>query len=309
MVKLVHREVLLAQPEAEYGVDPGSWAGAHAMFVEGLAWSNAGARMVERPLVKITQGKLRHLFAGTLISVTFQKEVKGSGTAGTPPEIGVLLRGCSFGETVEAASVTYMPVSTGQESLSLRLYEDGSIYAITGARGTVSFSMEAGGRIMASFTFTGHVSPPIDGPLIVPEYEATVPPIFIGAGVSLAGHGPVIQSLTFDIGAAVVTPPDANASDGYGEVIINGRDVVFGLNPQATLVAARDWVGAWRDGEIEALTTGSIGPAAGNRVKFSAPAVSSRELSPGEREGIRTFEISGGCAEVEGDDELAIEFT
>ncbi|MCK7495178.1 MAG: hypothetical protein MZW92_31855 [Comamonadaceae bacterium] len=44
------------------------------------------------------------------MQLTFDVEIKGSGAAGTAPELGVLLKGCGFGETVVAVtSVTYAP--------------------------------------------------------------------------------------------------------------------------------------------------------------------------------------------------------
>ncbi|WP_444932401.1 hypothetical protein ACJJIF_22000 (plasmid) [Microbulbifer sp. SSSA002] len=71
------------------------------------------------------------------MEVTFNAELKGSGAAGTPPEIAPLLRACGLAETITAGtSVEYNLASEGHESITLYLYEDGSLYKLTGVRGT-----------------------------------------------------------------------------------------------------------------------------------------------------------------------------
>jgi hypothetical protein len=58
-----------------------------------------------------------------------------------------------------------------------------------------------------------------------------------------------------------------------------------------------------------ALTTGAIGGTAGNILTVTMPALSYREAAPGDREGVRTMEMSYGAAESSGDDEVSLAFT
>jgi hypothetical protein len=90
---------------------------------------------------------------GRMARMTFKCEPKGSGTAGTPPEIGLLLRACGYEETiVGGSSVTYDPASSSIPSLTMAKYVDGKRYLMAGARGDFSIELKAGkpGRFRCS---------------------------------------------------------------------------------------------------------------------------------------------------------------
>lgn len=309
---LINREIILVEIETTYNTDPAPTGAANAVLVENPSWSHEGARMVERNNVKGTLAKDQQIFAGTLKQVTFDVELKGSGAAGTPPEISHLLRACGLDETIVAStSVTYAPVSTGHESCTIYYYQDGILHAITGARGNVSFALEAGGIGKFSFTFTGHDAGVSDAALPTPTYDSTVPPPAIGVTFSLGGYAAVINAFNFDLANALAMPSNISASDGYGEIIITGRDIAGSIDPEAVLVATNNYIGNWKSGATMAMTVGPVGGTAGNRCTFSFPDVYYREIAPGDREGLRTFDISFGAAEsVSGaDDEISIVFT
>lgn len=154
---LVNREVLLAKIETTYNRDPAPVAGTDAILAESLAWSNAGLKMVERPALRANLNSLKKLYAGSMMALSITCEMKGSGAAGTAPEIGPLLRACGCSETISGGvSVTYKPVSTGHESVTLYLYQDGTRLKLTGCRGSAEFSLAAGGKPMVTFNLTGH---------------------------------------------------------------------------------------------------------------------------------------------------------
>jgi hypothetical protein len=307
---LTRREVILAKVEQTYGVDAVPTAATDAVLVENPAWSHEGARMVDRsPAV----GRLAHrqaLFGGTLKQITFEAEIKGSGTAGTAPELGVLLRGCGFSQTVSAGvSVTYKPASTNHESLTIYYYSDGLLYKITGARGTVTGNLEAGQTGKLSFTFTGKTSAPTDVALVSPTLAATVPPRLVSVPFTIDSYAAVISSLEFDAGITVSMPPSIAAADGYAQLRITERNLTGSFDPEAILVATQDFIGKWRSGALMALDTGVIGGTAGNRYQVQMPAVYYNDVGQGERDGIRTFEMSFAGTESAGDDEISLIFT
>ncbi|MCX2780424.1 phage tail tube protein [Microbulbifer thermotolerans] len=300
MAKLVKRELILVKIESSYGVDatPGA---SDAILVENIGWSFAGARMVERAAVKPSLGMLQGIFAGTLMEVTFDVEVKGSGAAGTAPEVGPLLRACGMAETIDAGtSVEYAPASAGHESVTLYYYEDGSVYKLTGCRGTVSVNLETGAAGKFSFTITGHVSGPTDAAMPTVSYDATTPPPVINASFSVGSYSAVINALSLDLGNTIATPPSMSAEDGYSEIIISDRDVTGSFDPEATTVAAKNWAGEWKAGTAQTITTGTIGSTAGNQYELEISSAWYKELSPGDRDGLRTYEIGFGAA---GDDD------
>ena len=299
MTKLVKRDLILAAIEATYNTDanPG---GSDAVLVENVGWSYAGARMVERPVVKPTLGQFKQIFAGTLMEITCDAELKGSGNAGDAPEIDALLRACGLASTVSAGtSVEYAPASTGHESATIYFNEDGGLYKLTGARGTVALNLETGNKGMASFTLTGHVTGPIDQAAPAAVYDEVAPPPVIGAAFSVGGYAAVINALGLDMGNTIATPPSMSAADGYSEIIISDRDVTGSFDPEATTVAAQDWHGDWKSGAEKVITTGVIGSSAGNRYQLDVAQAYYRELAPGDRDGVRTYDVTYGAA---GDD-------
>ena len=299
MPKLIKRELVLVEIESTYGTDP-TPVGTDAVLVENVSWSHAGARMAERNPIKSTLGKEQSIYAGTLMEMSFDIEIKGSGTAGTAPEIGKLLRACGMGETIVAStSVTYAPISTAMESITVYFYEDGSRYILTGGRGTVSFAMATGEVGKASVTITGHIASPTDVALATPSYNSTVPSAMISVPFSAGGYSAVINSLSLDIGNEIATPGDISAADGYSEIIITDRDPSGSFDPEQTLIATADFIGDWKAGTSLNITTGAIGATGGNIYTLTAPTSFYREVSPSDRDGLRTMDITFGCA---GDD-------
>lgn len=312
MVMLTTREVILAKEEVTYNLDPVPTAVLDAILVANPSWAHEGLRMVDRNVVKNTDGKLKSIFGGTLMNVTFDVELKGSGSAGVAPDFGVLLKCCSCTETVVAStSVTYALSSeeADKKSCTIYYYADGLRYILTGCRGTASMVLETGAVPMISFTMTGHVTAPTDVALPTPTYDATEPVTIRGASFSIDAYAASINSLQFDFGLEVKTPASMSATDGYGEVFIGNRDVNGSIDPQAELVATEDFYGNFTAGAAMALTTGVIGSVAGNRFQIDMPAVSYRDVGQGDRDGIRTFELPFGAAESAGDDEFSLILT
>jgi len=306
---LTKKSVVLAKIETTYNTDPTPVAATDALKVENLSHGPANQKMVEQANVKNTLGKEKSLFGATLWQVSFDVLVKGSGAAGTAPEYAPLLRACGFGETLVAStSATYAPVSTGFESVTIYVYEDGKLYKVTGCVGNVAFAGEAGGAGKLTFTMTGHKLSREDATLASPTLDTTEAPIIKSAGFTIDSYAAVISALNFDMGNQVITPPDINSPDGFGEIQITDRDINGTIDPEDQLIATKDFLADWEAGTEMALTTGVIGGAAGNQFQISMPAVSYRDASLGERDGLRTMELPFGAHEVSGDDGISLVF-
>src|SRR5258708_6165945 len=100
----VSNEVILAKTEVTYGTDSTPVVGANAILVRKLDMKTEGLRMADRAAIRGGLGKLQKIYGGQLKRITFECEVKGSGAAGTAPEIGPLIEACGFDETIVAAT-------------------------------------------------------------------------------------------------------------------------------------------------------------------------------------------------------------
>jgi hypothetical protein len=306
---LTTRDAILLKIESTYKTDPTPSASVDAILVSELSATNESPRMIDRTLIKPSISTEKKIFAGTLKKITFKAELKGSGAAGTAPEIGQALRCCALGETIVAStSVTYEPVSTGHESATIYYYQDGRLSKMLGCRGTVTFDAEAGALGMASFEFTGHDGGLVDAAFPTLTYESTVPVPFIGISFSIYSYDAVISSLSLDAGNNLVTPSNIRDSNGFGEVRISSRDPSGTIDPEAVLLGIKDWDAAWKAGSLMALTTGVVGSLAGNRWKIDA-TVAIREISQADRDQIRVETLAFGAHETATDDEWTIAFT
>lgn len=307
---LTKREVILIKVESAYNTDPVPVAATDAALIANPSWSHEGARLLDRNVVKQTLDTSQKIYGGSLMSISFDLELKGSGAAGTPPEMAAALRACSLGETIVAStSVTYAPVSDALESATIYYFQDGKRKILTGCRGTVSFNMTAGEYGVASFTFTGHIGTEADVALPAGTYDSTLPEALIGLSFTIGGFAAKINALEFAMNNEVIMPASISASDGYGEIRVGGRDVSGSFDPEDELLATKDFIADWKADTTAALTTGSVGATAGNIYAVSMPAVAYRDIAPGDRDQVRTLQIGFGAGISSGDDEFSLAFT
>lgn len=309
---LSNREVITVKAEATYNVDPIP-VGGDAVLAEKVAFSYANTRIITRTPIKQTLGSNAPIYAGSLGQLVIEAEVKGSGTAGAVPELDALYQACSlFGTVVALTSVTYKPVSTGQKSCTIYYYQDGRLRKLTGCRGSVQFKLAVGDKPMAVFTMVGHMptASVTDVPIVSATYDATVPVPIIGVAFSCDSFAHVITSLSIDLGNATSAVAAMGAIDGYGEVRVTKRDVKGSFDPESNLAGVYNLDSKFKSSAAYALTSGVIGAAAGNRMAFTLPAVVYSGVSEGDREGVRSDEISFMASDtVANDDDFQLAFT
>jgi hypothetical protein len=160
---LTRKKFLIAKLETTYGTDPSPTGGSNAIQVTNLEVTpiesdNVQAASYQGFIGNSTRGTL---VANKRVSVTFDVELAGSGTAGTAPAFGPLFKAAGLSETIiSSTSVTYAPVSSSFDSATIYCFYDGTQHKITGARGTVTFNMTAGQFAVASFQFIGIYNAP-----------------------------------------------------------------------------------------------------------------------------------------------------
>lgn len=308
---LLNRQVILAKIESTYDTDPILSAATDAVEVENLAFSFEGARMHERQTVKESLSSRAQSYGGTLGTLSFDVYLRGSGTAGTPPDFDALLQACGMNPTnVPATSDTYAPISTAIKSVWIDWFEDGLQHSLGGCRGTMSASLEGGVRGKLSFTMTGHHTKPTDVALPTPTYDSTIPPTVINlSSFAVDSYAANVAALSFDLGITLAMPTDITAVDGFGEVEITGRKLTGSIDPLAKLIATYDWVTKWQSEASVALDTGVVGSVAGNRWQLQFPTAQYVEVGHGDRDGIITRQIAFAANENTGDDEMSLAFT
>lgn len=248
--------------------------------------------------------------------ISFRAEVKGAGaaySATVKPALSPYLRACGLAETivttVGAETATYLPASSGVPSLTIWVYEDGVIKKARGCRGSVKFSGKLGEPVFAEFSFEGVYTEVIDGAMIAPTFEATVPPVVLGNTLTLDAYAPVAESLSIDLGNTLTLRSSMSATDGYYSALITDRKPTGQMDPEMVTVAAHDFFGKWKSGATAALTFGPIGPVDGyNKFTLSAPKVVYTSVGEGDRAGNLTADLGFMLCRNTGDDEFQLQF-
>ncbi len=308
MSLLTSRYVLLAKTEGTYDTDPTPTVVADAVIVENLAltWPN---EVIDPPTVGASLSRRKPIQGRKYGQLTFDVELKGSGTAGTAADWGPLIEACGFNEViVGATSATYEPESGAMESVTIYAYRDGLLYKFTGCRGNVVFNFTAGQRPMMNFTMSGHCLDVIDAALASPTVDSTLPEVVVNATFTMGGYAGIISTLSVDMQNDVQMTDSVNAASGYAQAAIVARDPLGSFNPEATLVATQDWWSLWEDGTQEALSI-VIGATAGNIATFTAPKCTHRSLAEVDRNKILAYEIPFTCAVNSADDEVSLAMT
>lgn len=157
-------QLLLIKKEVTYGVDPVA-AAVDTVWGENVSFTPQGSRAaatVERPGV----GPVAGFMTGVYGELSVQIPLAPSGTKGTAPKWGYLLKACGWTETIVATtSVTYGLAADPSASDSLTVYwrEDRRLHKLTGARGVTSFKFDENQRPVAVIKLKGLKTPVADG--------------------------------------------------------------------------------------------------------------------------------------------------
>lgn len=163
------KKILAVKLETAYGTDA-SPAAADAILATNIKLTPMEGNDVSRELEQPFMGAQPTVPVDVHAKISFKVELVGSGTAGTAPGWGSLIRACGVAETITAGtSVVYNPVTTGHESASIHLWIDSTRYVLVGARGDATFSVSASGIPYIEFEFTGLFTLPAETAAITPD--------------------------------------------------------------------------------------------------------------------------------------------
>lgn len=308
---LARKRAILAKIETTEGTDPVPTGEANAILCGAITVTPMAGGTVDRQFAYPSFGATPQVHINQHVTVQFDVELSGSGTAGTAPAWGVLLRMCGMAETiVEDASVAYLPVSGGQESGGIYANEGGILHKLVGARGTFQIVCAKNDIPKLRFTFTGRWTVPSSAALPASTFaEAQInnPLVMNKANTpTLALHGQalVATALTIDLGNTVIHRDIPNAA----YVAITDRQSSGSITFEQLPLATKDFFAAAYSHALGALAL-VHGTHAGNIVSIGAPKVQLLEPSYQEEDGIKHLQARLRLNRDTGDDELSITLT
>jgi len=305
------QRLLLAEIESTYGTDPTPTGAANAILVRSLEITPIQADVVERQLVRGFMGNFEALLAFQRVEMTFEVELAGSGTAGTAPAWGPIMKACGATETIVAdTSVTYAPRSSSFDSVTLYYYTDGLRHKVTGARGSFSINATVGEIPTISFSFQGIYNAPDDSANPTPTYQNQAKPVLFKQGNTTAqqlfSYAGAVESFTFDLNAELI----------YRELVGGSREVLYNdRKPSGTVVLEAELVATHNYfGDITGTSTGNNtfqhGQTGGNIATFSAPQTDITGLSYSDSSGIQMLNVEYNATPTDaGNDEWSLAMT
>jgi len=314
MPLLTRKRVLLIKEEATYGTDASPTPESNSLDVKNLRITASG-EVIDRDLVRASISPLAPKMGKRWWDISFECELKGSGTKGTAGKLGDLFEACGFAETVKAgSSVVYKPASSSFKSVTIYAYDipDSGTNALqrklTGVRGNLRLVAEAGQICRLEFTGKGLYNDPSD--VTIPtgmSYEETLPPIVESSTFTLNNVELIAQQIILETGLSLVDEDDLNSAAGLKGFLIGARKPVGSFNPEAVLAATYDFWSDWVAATSRELSI-VVGSAAGNKCTITAPALTIDNLTDGDRNGLLTSDIPFRLAGDNGNDELELKF-
>jgi hypothetical protein len=312
-MQTVRNRLLLVKEESIYGSDPTPTVAANAIEAKNVKVSYI-ADLLERDNIRSNISPVSPVVGKRHIEVSFEVELKGSGTKGTAGRIGDLFEACSFAEVASAgSSVTYSPTSSGQKSVTIYIYnlDTGSavLNKITGAVGTMNVKCVAGQYATLEFTLKGLYNAPTDVTLpSAPTYETTLPPIVESSTFTLNSVSTlVVSEVNINMENAIAERDDVSTANAIKAFTITGRKPKGSFNPEAGLVGDYGFWADWIASTQRALSI-VIGSASGNKCTITAPKVTIDSIADADRDGILARDIPFSLGQNVGSDEISIKF-
>jgi len=270
MSLLWRNKVLLAKIETSYGVDAAP-AGGDAILATEVRLSPMQGQDLDRALDTPHGGPTGTIPVDLHRTISFKVELAGSGTAGTAPRWGRLLRACGCAETeTVGTSVAYNRVYSGLESVTLHLNIGGTLYAMVGVRGTAAFDVSASGIPYIEFDMTALYVAPADSAIPTPDFTGIPDPLAATHSntptFSIGGTDLVMRNFKLTLANRVET----QFLIGGEEVFLDGHDNTIEARVRAVPLATfNPFVMAETQAKLAVAL--SHGTAAGNQIALGVP--------------------------------------
>lgn len=307
---LWRNRLALVKSESTYGSSSSPAATDALLFTE-LDVEPLAMELLERETIQAYMGNRASVVGQRSVPVKSTVEMAGSGTAGTAPRYGPLLKAAGLSETiVSSTSVTYAPVSTGFSSYTMDFYADnGSRQAITGIRGTAEFSLTTGEIPTIAFDQMGIFAAP--GALSRPSetYSNQAAPVAVNADntatVTVHGFSACMTQFSLSLGNEMVFEQKAGCSK---QVRLTDRKTTGSITIELPAIGTKDFI-AIASAQTQGAITWTHSGAAGNIITFLASYCAFDAPTFEDGDSVTHVTLPFRCLPSTGNDEFSFAFT
>lgn len=304
------KSLILAKVETTYGTDPTPTTTSDAVQVYNVELELKRDTNSRQPM-DVSLSPLSPVMGAGDAKISFECDLKGSGTAGTPPDWAVLHKACGWAETDTTNTDTYLPDDTPTDSVTLYVYKDGLLYKLLGARGDVKHTFEAGKIVKLKYDLQARYAIPTDATMpTAATFDTTKPVVAVGSTFTFGSYAAIIEKLELGLNNEVVKNSCLNAAYGVHSFEITGRKPKGKMTVNAVLRATTnaDFWSYMDAGTTKALSI-VIGATAGNIATITAPVCTITSVKPVSKNGIECFDVDFELNRNSAADELSIVMT
>ncbi len=229
---------------------------------------------------------------------SFKFLLRSSGGAFIDPAQLIVLQGCGL-----AGGLQVQSAHSADETITIIVWEDGKKKTLYGAMGEVEFGGEVGVDMIVTCNFMGKYADDTEAlPAYAPSRQT---PMKIKSGTfTLGGENILIANYLLKMNNNVVLRPDASDSTGILSAAIGTTEPTITCDCEDDLIAGYDFDGILKIGTTAAIVL-QVSDGT-NTVTFTAAAVQTTELTPGERDGIATLDFTGMCISAAASDNAVV---
>lgn len=309
MTAYTRQRAIIAKIESVYGTDSTPVGPTNTILCSNITVTPIAGSTADRQLAFPDFSSVPKKHVNKHVQIQFDVEFAGSSVAaGTPLPYGALLRCCCLSETIVAVtSVTYAPISVGQESATIYSNEGGTLHALVGARGNVSLIFAKDAIPVWRFTIFGKWTLPIAAALPALSLTGWAQPLPMGQvntpTFTFDTFPAVLEGLQIDFSNMAVHRDRPNAE----YVATPGRQVTGSLEFEEPPIGTKNFFMPADFGKVMQLIHGTAG---GNLMQLDATKAQLLQPAYGDSDGVRTIkgnlQLNRGA---NGDDEFLITVT
>ena len=312
---LTRRSALTYASETTYGV-PATGTYKALEIVRNPDIAPLVVDRLARDTVRTWHGADRQRLASPRVTISFQVQVSGSGTTGTPPQFGDFLVSCAMTETIVATtSVAYAlaGLESTLKSVTVRWYQDGMLHQVAGCRATWTLSGTAGEFLIFNIEATGVYSRPTKTSLITATFANQAAPVEINATntptVTINSVACCMAAFELNVGNAVEYESYAGCTT---QLAIRDRVPEGSIEIQSKIIGSgtgeQDFYALFEAGTLVPISV-VHGTTPGSILTITQPNCQLMEPSLSERNGQQFMTIPFMPISTDGTSELSLAFT
>lgn len=241
MSKSLNKIQVLAKQQTVIGVDAGP-VGLNAIQARNIQVTPLDVDTINTGIIQEYFGASPDIVTARRMSVTFECLMAPSGTAGTAPAWGVLMKMAGFSETVVASThVDYLPVSTGILPGTLYVNLDGLMHKAIDVYLDIGFDFNPRGFPVMRVSARGAYIPVTDEAFVVTNFAAWQQPKAVSKDFTTFtyfGENPCVEALTINTNSQVTITDRINCA----ATSFNGRSIEGALSIEMVSVAEYNWL-------------------------------------------------------------------